>query len=107
MLAAPILARVAVKLHQRTKPRRTNVVDNLLYKILIKIVPDGDDLADAKANAIHLGDEDSGDRFVEGGAVHVDRRPDGDDETRHPRVDLVVLLETAEGDRQRHRAIYT
>ena len=64
--------------------------------------PDGDDLAYAQTDAVHLGDKDGGNRFVEGSAIHVDGSADRHDEPRDSRVDLIVFLQAAEGNRQSH-----
>ena len=66
--------------------------------------PDGDDLAGVKVNVVDLRDEDRSDRLVERRAVHVDGGADGEDEASDAPVDAVVLLQTAECDRQRRRA---
>ena len=63
-------------------------------------LPDGEDLSKVEVHVVDLGDEDGRHSLVEGGAVHVDGGPHGEDEARHPLVHAVVLLQTAEGDGQ-------
>lgn len=53
---------------------------------------------------VHLGDEDGRHGLVERGAVHVDGGPDRQHEADDASVDMVVLKEALEGDRQSGRA---
>lgn len=50
-----------------------------------------------------MGDEDGRHGLVERGAVHVDGGADGQHEADDAPVDVVVLQEALEGDRQRGR----
>lgn len=65
--------------------------------------PDGDDLPKVQLVIVHLGDEDGRHGLVERGAVHVDRGTDGQHEADDAPVDVVVLQQALEGDRQRGR----
>jgi len=55
--------------------------------------PDCDDVSEGQRDAAHLRDEDGGDGFVEGGAVHVDRGADGHHEAGNSLVNAVVLFQ--------------
>lgn len=65
--------------------------------------PDGDDLSEVQLVIVHLGDKDGRHGLVERGAVHVDRGADRQHEADDAPVDVVVLQEALEGDRQRGR----
>lgn len=67
-------------------------------------LPDRDDLSKVELIIIHLGDEDGCHGLVQGGAVHIDGGPDGQHEADDASVDVVVLKEALEGDRQSGRA---
>lgn len=68
-------------------------------------LPDGDDLAEVQLVVVDLGNEDGGHRLVERRAVHVDGGADGQDEADDAPVDVVVLEQALERDRQGGRAV--
>lgn len=74
------------------------------YEVSLSSLPNSDDLSKVKLIVIHLGDEDGCHGLVERRAVHVDGRSDGQHETDDASVDVVVLKEALEGDRQSSRA---
>lgn len=51
-------------------------------------------------DAVHLGNEDSCNRLIQGSSVHVDGGTDWEDETSDSLVNTQVLLQTTEGDGQ-------
>lgn len=71
---------------------------------------DGEDLPAVQLDVVELSDEDGGDALEDGGAVHVHRGPDGEDEAADALVHTVVLLHAlyhggkrrGAGDRKRH-----
>lgn len=67
-------------------------------------LPYRDDLSKVKLVVVHLGDENGCHGLVERGAVHVDGGPDGQHKADDASVDVVVLEEALEGDRQSGRA---
>lgn len=69
--------------------------------------PDGDDLAKVQFVIVHLSDEDGCHRLVESRAVHVDCGPDWQHKANDASVNVVVLQEALEGDRQSGRAVET
>lgn len=77
---------------------------SLLSQRLRGALPDCDDLSKVKLVVVHLGDENGCHGLVERGAVHVDGGPDGQHEADDASVDVVVLEEALEGDRQSGRA---
>lgn len=62
--------------------------------------PDGDDLSKVQLVIVDLGNKDGRHGLIERGAVHVDRGPDRQHEADDAPVDVVVLQEALEGDRQ-------
>lgn len=67
------------------------------------LVPDGDDLTKVKLVVVDLGDKNGRHCLVERGPVHVDGCAHGQHEANDPPVDVVVLQQALEGDRQRGR----
>ena len=63
-------------------------------------LPDCNYLAKVELIVIHLGDEDGCHGLVECGAVHIDGGPHRQHEADDASVDVVVLKEALEGDRQ-------
>lgn len=74
------------------------------YSLHLSALPDSDDLSKVELIIIHLGDEDGCHGLVECGAVHVDGGPDRQHKADDASVDMVVLEEALEGDRQSGRA---
>ena len=68
---------------------------------------DGEHVAQVHVYVVQLGDEDGRQGLVQGCPVHVHRGPYRDHEAGHPRVQLVLLLQTVERQRQRRRAEIT
>lgn len=77
---------------------------SLLSQNLRGALPDCDDLSKVKLVVVHLGDENGCHGLIECCAVHVDGGPDGQHEADDASVDVVVLEEALEGDRQSGRA---
>lgn len=69
-----------------------------------RALPDGDDLAKVELVVVHLGNENRRHGLVECRAVHVDGGAYGQHEADDSSVDVVVLEEALEGDRQSGRA---
>lgn len=67
-------------------------------------LPDGDDLPKVQFVIVHLGDEDGCHGLIERRTIHVDGGPDRQHEADDASVDMVVLKEALEGDRQSSRA---
>lgn len=65
---------------------------------------DSEDLASVELVVVQLGDEDSGNALKDGRPVHVDSRPNGEDEAADPLVHTVVLLHALHHGRQGSRA---
>lgn len=61
---------------------------------------DSEDLSSVELMVVQLGDEDSGNALEDGRSVHVDSRPDREDEAADPLVHAVVLLYTLHHGRQ-------
>lgn len=62
---------------------------------------DSQKLTKAQHHATHLGHKDGGNSYEEGGAVHVDVAPDGEDEARDAGIDAQLVVHAAECDGQR------
>lgn len=67
-------------------------------------LPDCDDLSKVQLIIIHLGNKDGRHGLVERSAIHIDGGPNGQHETDDASVNVVVLKEALEGDRQSGRA---
>lgn len=75
-----------------------------LSVLCVMFLPNGDNLSKVKFIIVHLGDEDCSHGLVQCGTIHVycgaNRQHKADDTS----VDVIVLEEALEGDRQRGRA---
>lgn len=71
---------------------------------LSRPLPDCDDLSKVELIIIHLGNEDGRHGFVQCGAVHVNGGPHRKYKTDDASINVVVLQEALEGDRQSGRA---
>lgn len=63
-------------------------------------LPDSDDLSAVQADVIHLCDKDGCHGLIQGRAVHINGGTYGQHEASYTLIDLQILLQTAEGDRQ-------
>ena len=93
---------------ERSSATQLQVDENLKYLTssvisMISNWPDSDNLTNVKWDAVHLSNKDGGHSLVQGGAVHVDGRPYGDNKPCYTLVYSVVFLQTAECDGHRGR----
>lgn len=63
--------------------------------------PDGDDLTEVQLMVVDLRNKDGGHSFVERSAIHVDGSTHRQHEACNASVNVVVLQQALEGDRQR------